>query len=107
MINGHTEKVPSEQIHTAEMIWYLYHRAVITDKKPDKLHVVFDCATRFKGNYLNERGPDLVNTLLHFFLRFRQHRYAIRADIESMYHQVRIPIDNRDVLRCYGLRKAK
>ena len=31
--------------------------------------------------------------------RFRQHHYAIMADIESMYHQVKIPVHDRDVLR--------
>ncbi|XP_076056170.1 uncharacterized protein LOC143034111 [Oratosquilla oratoria] len=30
---------------------------------------------------------------------FRQHHYAITADIEAMYHQIKIPISDRDALR--------
>ena len=45
------------------------------------------------------QGPDLVNKLFHVLLRFRLHSYAIQADIESMYHQVRIPVSDRDALR--------
>lgn len=102
LFNGHAEKVTSipEQIHTSERIWYLPHEVVITDIKTDKLRVVFDCAARLKGKSLNERckqGPDLVNKSLH----------AIQADIESMYHHVRITLDNRGVLRSLWFEKDK
>ena len=43
--------------------------------------------------------PDLNTKLLHIMFRFMQHHYAIMADIESMYHQVKIPVHDRDVLR--------
>ena len=45
------------------------------------------------------QGPDLVNKLLSVLLRFRQYHYAIMADIESMYLQVRIPPRDRNALR--------
>ena len=100
--SGYAEVVPLDQLHTAERAWYLPHHAVITDNKPDKLRVVFDCAAKFKRKSLDERceqGPDLINKLLHVLLRFRQHIYAIQSDIESMHHQVKIPVDDRDALR--------
>jgi hypothetical protein len=100
--NGYAEIVPSEQVHTVERVWYLPHHAVVTEKKPDKMRVVFDCAAKFQGKSLNERckqGPDLIKKLMHVLLRFRQHRFAIQADIEAMYHQVKIPVDDRDALR--------
>ena len=51
---------------------------------------------------LNDRclqGPDLVNKLIHVLLRFRLHQYAIQADVEAMYNQIRIPPCDRDALR--------
>ena len=99
---GYAESVPSDAICTSERTWYLPHHAVLSEKKPDKVRIVFDCASKFHGKSLNDRcmqGPDLVNKLLHVLLRFRLHSYAIQADIESMYHQVRIPVSDRDALR--------
>lgn len=99
---GYAEVVPSDQVYSADRIWYLPHHAVVTEKKADKIRVVFDCAAKFKGESLNDKckqGPDLINKLLHILLRFRQHKYAIQADIEAMYHQVKIPLKDRDALR--------
>ncbi|KAJ8047035.1 hypothetical protein HOLleu_05917 [Holothuria leucospilota] len=93
--NGYAEVVPHNEIHTARRVWYLPLHAVITEKKPDKLRVVFDCASRYGGKSLNERckqGPNLINNLLHVLLRFRLHKFAFHADIEAMYNQVKIPI---------------
>ena len=78
------------------------HHGVITDKKTEKLRVDFDCASKYQGKSLNDRclpGPDLLNRLLHILLSFRQHRYAIQADVEAMYNQVRIPYEDKDALR--------
>ena len=62
----------------------------------------FYCSSKYQGKSLNDRclqGPDLLNRLLHILLRFRQHRYAIQADVEAMYNQVRIPDEDKDALR--------
>ena len=99
---GYAERVPERELHAVDRAWYLPHRAVISDKKPDKLRVVFDCASKFKGKSLNERclqGPDLINKLISVLIRFRQHSYAVQADVEAMYNQVRIPVKDRDALR--------
>ena len=99
---GYAEVVPDNEMCNVERTWYLPHHGVTSDKKPDKLRVVFDCASKFRGKSLNDRclqGPNLINQLLPVLLRFRQHSIAIQADIESMYHQVRIPPNDRDALR--------
>lgn len=83
-------------------VWYLPHHHVINPKKPAKLRVVFDCASKYKGRSLNERvhqGPDLVNGLFSVLLKFRLYQYAIQADIKGMYNQVLVPLEDRDVLR--------
>ena len=80
----------------------LYLPQYAVTKKERKLRVVFDCASRFHNVSRKNRciqGPDLNNKLLHIMFRFRQHHYAIMADIECMYHQVKIPVHNRNVLR--------
>ena len=100
--NGYAELVPDVEIENKGKVWYLPHQAVVTEKKPDKLRVVFDCASKYCGKSLNSmclRGPDLNNKLLNVLLRFRQHQFAFTADIEAMYNQVTIPIYDRNALR--------
>ena len=67
-----------------------------------KLRIVFDCAAKYEGTSLNDQvlqGPDLTNKLMGVLQRFRQEAVAVMADIEAMFHQVRVNEDNRDVLR--------
>ena len=100
---GYAERVPDDEIFSKlGKTWYLPHHGAISDKKPDKLRVVYDCASKYGGKSLNERclqGPDLVNKLLCVLLRLRRHSIAIQADVEAMYNQIRIPSYDRDALR--------
>lgn len=66
------------------------------------VRIVFDCAATFCDVALNKlvmQGPDLTNRLIGVLMRFRQDHIAVLADIESMYHQVRVTPRDRDVLR--------
>ena len=45
------------------------------------------------------QGPDLVNTFIGVLIRFQKEQVTITADIESMFHQVRV-----DPLHCHALR---
>ncbi|XP_076036814.1 uncharacterized protein LOC143022477 [Oratosquilla oratoria] len=100
---GYAEYVPEIDIKRDDgKVWYLPHHAVTSKTKPGKVRVVFDCAAQKNGVSLNSQclqGPDLNNKLIHVLLRIRQYHYAITADIEAMYHQVKIPISDRDALR--------
>ena len=74
-------------------VWYLPHHPVINVNKPEKLRVVFDCAAKYEGISLNSQilqGPDLINSLVGVVIRFRQEQVALAADIEAMFHQVRV-----------------
>ena len=48
---GNAEKVPLDVIHSAQRVWYLPHHHVISAKKPDKLRIVYDCASKSTGSH--------------------------------------------------------
>ncbi|XP_068229736.1 uncharacterized protein [Palaemon carinicauda] len=48
-------------------VWYIHHSGVQHPDKPDKVRVVFDCASKVEGISLNDlllQGPDMMNSLL-------------------------------------------
>lgn len=45
------------------------------------------------------QGPDLTNSLIGVLTRFRQGPTAFMADVEAMFHQVRVPPDDCEALR--------
>ena len=80
---------------------YSHHRGVIHVQK-DKLRIVFDASVKFAGTSLNERlfsGPNLTNNLIGVLLIFRQQRVAFMSDTECMFYQVRVHIEQHDLLR--------
>ncbi|XP_037297042.1 uncharacterized protein LOC119190090 [Manduca sexta] len=82
--------------------WYLPHFAVINAKKPDKLRVVHDAAAKTRGVSLNDylyTGPDLLQPLPGILMRFREHPFAITADISEMFLQIQLREEDRDALR--------
>ena len=81
---------------------YLPHHPVWNAKKPDKIRVVNDGAAEYKGTSLNKSlvtGPDLLNSLVGVLMNFRIGPVALVADVEAMFHQVRVPDDDADSLR--------
>ena len=77
---GYAEKVPSEELSLKNrQIWYIPRHGVYHPKKPDKIRVVFDASTEFKGTSLNRHlppGPDLTNNLTGVLCRFRKEPIA-------------------------------
>ena len=99
----YAEKIPPDEINRQDgLVWYLPHHPVVHPQKPGKVRVVFDCSAEHEGVSLNSnllQGPDLTNTLLGVLLRFRQGNIAVMADIEAMFHQVRVVCNHSDLLR--------
>ena len=82
--------------------WYLPHHAVRYPQKPEMVRIIFDGAAKYKGVSLNDsllQGPDQTNSLLDVLTRFRMDKVAFTADIENMFHQVRVPASDRDYFR--------
>ena len=96
-------RVPSDRLFAKKgQVWYIPHHGVYHAKKPNKIRVVFDCVARFGGTSLNDQllqGPDLTNRLVGVLTRFRQGPIAFMGDINAMFHQLRIPEGQRDLLR--------
>ncbi len=100
---GYAERVPPESSLPEDgKVWYIPHHGVYHPKKPEKIRVVFDCSSRFQGMSINDQllpGPNLTNTLVGVLTRFRQDPIGFMGDIEAMFYQVDVPINQRDFLR--------
>ena len=101
----YVRKVPrdhSNQNCNDDVVWYLPHHSVTHPKKPEKIPVVFDCAAKYQGTSLNDQtlqGSDLINSLTGVLIRFREEQIALIADIEAMFHQVRVALKDVNALR--------
>ena len=100
---GYAKKVPeSLRDRNHGKVWYLPNHSVVHSQKPDKVRVVVDCAASYRGTSLNAnvlQGPDLTNKVVGLLLRFREDPVALMADVEAMYHQLKVHPDDVDVLR--------
>ena len=82
--------------------WYIPHHAVVHPRKPGKVRVVYDCATKYDGQSLNDqllRGPDFMNKLIGILTRFQEGPTAFMADIQGMFNQVPVSPTDRRYLR--------
>ena len=102
LTKGYARKLTEDEAAArSPRTWYLPHHGVFHPHKPGKIRVVFDAAALHDGVSLNSqlnRGPDLTNSLLGVFLRFRQERIVLAADIQSMFLQVKVPSEDADAL---------
>ena len=97
----HARSVPADELIVYDMpLWYLPHHPVFN--KPSKTRVVFDCAAKCRGTSLNDQlfsRPDFTNSIVGVLSRFREDTVALAADVECMFHQVRVAPADRDAFR--------
>ena len=100
---GYARKLtPEEATKRSRITWYLPHHPVFNVNKPNKCRVVFDAAAKSDGTSLNDQlfqGPDLANSLTGVLIRFREEEIAFTADLEAMFHQVKVLPRDADALR--------
>ncbi|KRZ04078.1 hypothetical protein T11_4559 [Trichinella zimbabwensis] len=100
--NGWVEEVTSQHEQSGKT-WYLPHHAVYKTVNGElKCRIVFDGSAKYGGVSLNqclETGPNLQTDLVGVLLRFRQYQIAVQADIEKMYLQVALQVEDRDACR--------
>ena len=101
--SGFARKLSKEELNkVSNTHWYLPHHPVTSPTKPGKVRTVFDAAAECEGTSLNKNlltGPDVANNLVGVLLRFRQGKIAFAADIEKMFHQIRVREEDQDSLR--------
>ena len=98
---GQARKVYPDEVYDNRKCWFLPHHAVANPNKP-KIRIVFDAAASFAEKSLNSemlKGPDFLQNLVGILLRFRQDRIALVADIEQMFHQIRIVKEDQPAMR--------
>ena len=101
---GYIVEVPKSECFKVDnpREWYLPHHPVLHPHKPGKVRRVLNGAAKFHGSSLNSSlltGPDLLQTLIHVLMRFRQYPHAVSADIEGMFLQVGVIPKDRPSLR--------
>ena len=100
---GYARKLrPDEVSNTSATTWSLPHHPVFHPAKPGKTRIVFDAAAKFENTSLNDnllQGPNLANEIVDVLIRFRKERVAVVADIQEMFHQVKVPEKDRNSLR--------
>ena len=75
---------PHDTKNRSDREWYVLHHPLLNQKNRQS-------AAMFAGNSLNNSffvGSDLLQSLLFVLMRFREHKYAVSADIEGMFMQV-------------------
>ena len=95
---------PHDSKNRSDREWYVPHHPVLNPNKPGKVRRVLNGASRFHGSSLNNSllvGPDLLQNLLFVLMRFREHKYAISADIEGMFMQVGRPTRKRSTFLAF------
>ena len=99
------EVTEPKEIERPDCYYLNYFPVVDRVRESTKVRIVFDAAARDKfGKSLNSeiaKGPNRLNDLYPILLRFRQHRYALQADISEMFLRCRIKEEEKRYHRFY------
>ncbi|XP_055640368.1 uncharacterized protein LOC129777849 isoform X1 [Toxorhynchites rutilus septentrionalis] len=92
---GYIHKATLQELREADSrrTWYLPLGVVLNPKKPAKIRIFCDAAAKVDGKSLNSmllKGPDFLSSLLSILFGFRERKIAICAEIQEMYHQIKI-----------------
>ncbi|XP_052747839.1 uncharacterized protein LOC113516532 [Galleria mellonella] len=95
---GHMTKVDEYN----KPYYFLPHHGVLREHSTTtKLRVVFDASAVTTSNKsLNDIqyvGPPLQNDIFSILLRFRQYKFVASADVEKMFRQILIQMDQRNL----------
>lgn len=94
-MSENTEFWENSQFNTDQKDYFLPHHGVLRENSiTTNLRTVFDAsAVTSSGLSFNDIqlvGPTVQDDLLSILIRFRQHKYAVTADIEKMYRMILI-----------------
>ena len=69
--------------------------------KPGIIRVVFGCSVQYANMSINTElmsGPDFPNQIIGVLLRFWKEHVAFMTEIKSMFYQVLVPPQQRNIL---------
>ncbi|XP_076392695.1 uncharacterized protein LOC105663902 [Megachile rotundata] len=97
---NHMPLISNEHPIESKSLYYLPHHAIFKESSTTtKIRVVFDGSAKTStGISINDAqfvGPMVQSDLISILIRFRKHRVVISADIEKMYRQVLVRIEDR------------
>ena len=72
---------------------------MVNPNKPAKVRRVLNGAAKFQKSSLNNSlltRPDLLQNLMHTLLRFREHRFAVSADIKGIMMFLQVGVLEQD-----------
>ncbi|XP_055614982.1 uncharacterized protein LOC129761291 [Toxorhynchites rutilus septentrionalis] len=104
-MKGYAHKITdAEQAQTpGSSVWYLPVNVVLNQRKPQKVRLVWDAAASVKEVSLNTvellKGPDMLVPLPKVICQFRERPIAFGGDIQEMYHQIRIRVEDKQAQR--------
>ena len=62
---------------------------------------MFDAAAEFQNTSLSKnllKGPGYLNSLVGILPRFHREKLAVMADMEQVYHQIKVKESDQDAL---------
>ena len=80
----------------------MYRIKGVLNPNKGKIMFVFDCSSQYKGTLIIQNsfsGPDLTTQLVGILHRFKLEPVSFMADIQVMYHQMKVPESQRSYLR--------
>ena len=80
----------------SEITNYISRHGVLIINKLGKVRVVFDACAKFHKTSLNNNllpGVEFYKNLIFFLLQFREVRFAVIADTEKKFQQLRVTFE--------------
>ncbi|XP_062703529.1 uncharacterized protein LOC134285982 [Aedes albopictus] len=104
VVKGYAHKITERELSetSPDRCWYLPLNYVINPKKPGKVRMVWDAASKSNGVSFNDsllKGPDLVTSLSAVINGFRERKVAFGGDIREMFHQILVRQEDRQAQR--------
>ena len=100
---GYAREIPQSVFSISKHpTWYLHYHPAMNVNKPGKVRVVCNCAAKCNGMSLNDallNSPRILNSSTGVFFRFRRNTIAMVADVEAMFHQIKVDSLHIDALR--------
>jgi hypothetical protein len=109
--NGFIEPVPEDEEQAGHGFYMVWFTVVKMARESTKVRIVYNCAQKFGKdkisiNDLMHTGPKLQNEIVDILLAWREHEYAVGADISKMFLRFRLAAKDKQYVRLYYKNKA-